>query len=227
VKKIVIALVVLLVLGAAAYGGFVWYENRNEQKANSLSDTSAKRAAAAKLAGSPDGVWQVSSGSRAGYRVEDEILRGATITATGYTTQVTGSMTLADEGTTISDAKFSVDIASITSEGFANRDQAFQRVLDASQFPTARFTMAGPVKLASFPAEGVETKVSLSGTLELKGKQVAVIFSGTAVRGGNRIDVTALIPITYTDFGIENPSNGFAKIGDTGNIDVSLGLVKG
>ena len=225
-KKLVIGLVVLVLLGAAAYGGFIWYENRNEQQATSLNDTKAKRAAAPQLAGSPDGEWKVSSGSRGGYRIEDEILRGATTTATGYTDQVTGSITLADQGTTISAANFSVDIASITSEGFANRDRAFQRVLGADEFSTATFTLSAPIKLASFPADGVETKVDIAGDVTLKGKTVRQTFTGTAVRGGSRIDITALIPITYTDFGIENPSNPLAKIGDTGTIDVSLGLVK-
>jgi len=225
-KKLLIAGVVLLVVAGAAVGGFVWYSNSQEQDETSLTDTADQRATAAPLAGSPDGRWTVASGSKGGYRVENEVLEGATVTATGYTEMITGSLTLADGGTTISGATFDVDVASITSKDFARRDRAFQEALGVTQFPTATFTQTSPVTLVSFPADNVETPVEFAGDLTLKGVTKPVTFTATAIRGGSRIDVKALIPITYTDFGIENPSNPFATIGDTGNIDVSIGFTK-
>jgi polyisoprenoid-binding protein YceI len=157
----------------------------------------------------------VGPGSKGGYRVENEILRGATVTATGYTEQITGSMTVEGDGTRIATAEFTIDVASITSE-FGQRDQAFRRVLGADEFPQATFALVEPVVLDEFPA----------GELTLRGETREVTFDATAVRGGSRIDVKALIPITYTDFGIVNPSNAGAQIGDTGNIDVTLGFTK-
>lgn len=225
-RKIVIAVVAVLVLGGAAVGGFVSYSNSQEQAQTSLSDTQGQRANAPTLSGSSDGIWKVADGSKGGYRVENEILRGATVTATGYTNKISGSITLADGGLTISAAEFDVDVASIKSENFERRDVAFQEALGAAQFPTATFQLTSPARLAAFPADAVETPVELTGNLTLKGVAKPVTFTATAVRGGTRLDVVALIPITFTDFGIENPSNAFATIGDTGNIDVSIGFVK-
>ncbi len=227
-KKVVISLLVLVALAGAAYGGFIWYERSNEQEETSLEDTAEERAAAPQLEGSPDGEWQSASGSRAGYRVEDEVLRGATVTATGYTEDVTGSMTLAEEGTRIDAATFTIDVASIVSEGFGQRDNAFRRVMETDRFPTATFTLTQPVELDAFPAEDTEISIpGVTGELTMHGVTQPVTFDATAIRGGSRIDVKALVPVTYTDFGIQNPSNSFAKIGDSGLVDVSIGFTKG
>lgn len=226
-KKVVISLVVLVALAGAAYGGFLWYEKSNEQDETSLADTAEERAAAPELTGSPDGEWTSASGSRAGYRVEDELLRGATVTATGYTEDVTGSITLAEEGTRITEATFTIDVATITSEGFGQRDNAFRRVMETDQFPTATFALTQPVELDEFPAEDVEITIpGVTGELTMHGVTRTVTFDATAIRGGSRIDVKALVPVTYTDFGIQNPSNSFAKIGDAGLVDVAIGFTK-
>ncbi len=225
-KKLLLPLLAVLVLGAAAYVGFIWYENSKEQKETSLDDTAAEREAAPELAGSPDGTWVVSEGSQGGYRVENEILRGATVTATGYTDRIEGSMTVGDDGTTISAADFTIDVSSIVSE-FGMRDNAFRRVLETDAHPEATFTLTTPITLDEFPAEDVEVSIpGVTGDLTLRGVTRPVTFDATAIRGGSRIDVKALIPITYTDFGIENPSNPTATITDEGDIDVSLGFTK-
>jgi len=226
-KKAVVALIVVLVLGGVAYGGFIWYERSNEQEETSLSDTAAERADAPELTGSPDGEWAAGEGSRAGYRVEDEILRGATVTATGYTDRVDGSITLADEGRKITDATFTIDVSSIVSEGFGQRDNAFRRVLEADRFPTATFRLTKPVQLDAFPEEDAEISIpDVTGELTMHGVTKQVTFDASAIRGGSRIDVKALVPVTYTDFGIQNPSNGVAKIGDSGLVDIAIGFTK-
>jgi polyisoprenoid-binding protein YceI len=226
-KKLLIAAVAVLAVAGVAYGGFIWYEHSHEQAETSLSDTAAKRQEAPRLTGSPDGDWIAADGSRAGYRVEDELLRGASVTATGYTDRVDGSMQLADGGTTISSATFTIDVASITSKGFGQRDNAFRRVMEADTFPTATFRLTRPVHLSEFPAEDHEVKVpDVAGTLTLHGVSRDVTFDATAIRGGARIDVKAEIPIDYTDFGVDNPSNALARIGDRGIIDMAVGFTK-
>ncbi len=225
-KKFLIPVAIVAVLAVAGVIAFVVYSNSTEQDETSLSDTTSERAAAPDLAGSPDGEWTVADGSKGGYRVENEILRGASVTATGYTSKLTGSMTLTDGGAAITAAEFEIDVPSITSDGFARRDNAFREVMAADQFPTASFVLTAPISLAAFPDESVETTIEVAGDLTLKGSTNPVMFDATAIRGGNRIDVKALIPIDYPDFGIENPSNAFAKIGDSGFIDVSIGFTK-
>ena len=226
-KKILIPVAVVVVLAVGAVVGFVIYTNSTEQDETSLADTGAERDVAPDLAGSPDGKWAVAEGSQGGYRVENEILQGATVTATGYTSDLAGSMTLTGGGAAITEASFTIDVPSITSDGFARRDNAFREVLAADEFPTASFELTEPIGLAAFPDENVETKIEVIGELTLKGSTNAVTFTATAVRGGNRIDVKALIPVTYTEFGIKNPSNSFAQITDSGFIDVSIGFTKG
>ena len=60
-----------------------------------------------------DGVWDVTSGSQAGYRVQ-EILFGQSHTAVGRTSSVTGSLTIS--ATTVTAGRFSVDLTKVTSD---------------------------------------------------------------------------------------------------------------
>src|SRR4029078_10244464 len=103
-----------------------------------------------------DGSWKVGSGSTAGYRVK-ETLFGQSNTAVGRTDQGTGSMTV--DGTKVSKATVTVDMASVKSVGnsldgaFADRrDGQFNgRIMDTEQFPTSQITVHTPRDLALLP----------------------------------------------------------------------------
>ena len=171
-----------------------------------------------------DGVWNVTSGSQAGYRVQ-EILFGQSHTAVGRTSAVTGNVTIA--GTTVTEGRFSVDLTKVTSDQ-SLRDEQFQgRIMDTSSFPTATLVLTQPIRLATLPAEGVAVNEQATGTLTMHGTTRTVTFKLTARRSGGSIEVSGSIPITFADWNISNPSGGPAETGNTGTMEFLINFVHG
>jgi polyisoprenoid-binding protein YceI len=195
----------------------------------SLSDvpSSAATAGASPVAstkGSIDGTWTVTSGSQAGYRV-NETLAGQNTTAVGRTSSVTGSFTI--KGKSVTTATFTVQMASVTSDR-SQRDQQFAgRIMDTSQFPTGTFVLTKPIALGGIPAVGKTITVSATGNLTLHGTTNAVTFTMSAKRTANEIAVTGDIPIAYGDYHIDNPSfGGFVSVGNSGTVEFLLVATK-
>jgi hypothetical protein len=103
------------------------------------------------------GTWTVGPDSTAGYRVEEQLFGVQANTAAARTNEVTGSITI--DGTTVTDAEMTVDMASMKSVGteldaaIANRrDEQFRgRIMSTDQFPNATFTLTEPIELAPVP----------------------------------------------------------------------------
>lgn len=170
--------------------------------------------------GSVDGTWTVTSGSQAGYRV-NETLAGQNTTAVGRTSSVSGSFTIA--GKSVTAATFTVQMASVTSDR-GQRDQQFAgRIMDTAQFPTGTFVLTKPIALGSVPAVGKAITVKATGNLTLHGTTNAVTFTMSAKRTGTDIAVTGDIPIIYGDYHIDNPSfGGFVSVGNSGTVEFLL-----
>jgi hypothetical protein len=65
---------------------------------------------------------------------------------------ITGSITIA--GSTVSAARFSVDLTTVKSDQ-SERDGQFQgRIMNTAMFPTAAFVLSRPIQLGSVPALG-------------------------------------------------------------------------
>jgi polyisoprenoid-binding protein YceI len=170
-----------------------------------------------------DGTWKVTTGSTAGYRVK-ETLFGQSNTAVGRTTAITGSIALA--GAKVPSGSFSVDMTKVASDR-SLRDSQFQgRIMDTAQFPTATFTLTAPIDLGAIPKDNVKITPRATGKLQLHGTTKAVTVSLTAQRTGNSIQVLGSIPVTFADYGINNPSGGPASVGDNGTLEFLLVLSK-
>ena len=79
--------------------------------------------------GAADGSWSIATGSIVGYRV-NEVLFGQSHEAVGRTSSITGSMLVS--GTTVTQAAFTVDMSSVTSDQ-SRRDAQFNgRIMDTS-----------------------------------------------------------------------------------------------
>jgi polyisoprenoid-binding protein YceI len=173
--------------------------------------------------GSVAGSWQVTGGSQAGYRV-GEVLNGQSTTAVGRTTDVTGGLTATP--TQVTEAKFTVDLTKVASDQ-ARRDGQFQnRIMQTSQFPTATFTLADPVDLATLATAAGTSTVNVQGTLALHGTTKDVSTPLTVVRSGATLTISGQVPVVFADYGIDNPSFGFVKTEDHGAIEVLLNLIK-
>ncbi|MDQ1427782.1 MAG: hypothetical protein QOK39_1258 [Acidimicrobiaceae bacterium] len=170
---------------------------------------------------SGDGVWKVSSGSTAGYRIKESLF-GVSNTAVGRTTAVTGSITIA--ATAVTTGSFSVDLTKVTSDR-SQRDGQFQgRIMDTSSFPTATFTLTQPIQLGTLPADGVQITANATGNLNLHRVTKSVTFPVTARRSAGTIQVNGSIPITFADYNISNPSGGPATTGDSGTMEFLINI---
>jgi polyisoprenoid-binding protein YceI len=162
------------------------------------------------------GTWIVTTGSTAGYRIE-ETLFGQSHTAVGRTTALTGQMTAT--ANQVTNTTVSVDLTQISSDS-GERDNQFQgRIMNTAQFPTATFTLTSPINLGTVPAPDTTVTQKASGTLTMHGTTRAIQADLTSVQTGNLIRVNGSIPITFSDWNISNPSGGPATTGDTGLIE--------
>jgi polyisoprenoid-binding protein YceI len=154
---------------------------------------------------SPTGTWQATMKSVVGYRV-NEVLAGQNNVAVGRTNSVTGSMTV--DGSSVTAATFTAQMADVHSDQSQRDGQFDGRIMDVARYPTATFTLTSPISLGTTPATGVTVHASATGTLMLHGQTHTVTFPVSARYSGTSIDVNGSIPITFADYGIDNPSFG-------------------
>jgi polyisoprenoid-binding protein YceI len=162
-------------------------------------------AAPGSTAGPLAGAWRVGAGSVVGYRVK-EVLLGQDNIAVGRTRSVTGHLTIA--GTTLTQAGFTVQMATIHSDQ-SQRDAQFDgRIMAVSTYPTGTFALTRPISLAPLPATGTVRTYSATGLLTLHGHSKPVTFTVAAKRTGQGITISGAIPVVFADWNIPNPSFG-------------------
>jgi polyisoprenoid-binding protein YceI len=162
-------------------------------------------AAGTASAASVTGKWRVAAGSVVGYRV-NEVLAGQNNVAVGRTSDVSGSMTV--DGSTVTTASFSVEMATIHSDQ-SERDAQFDgRIMDTASYPTGTLTLTTPIDLGTVPADGGIHSYQANANLTLHGRTRAVTFTLQAERTSAGIKVSGSIPIVFADWGIANPSFG-------------------
>ncbi len=171
------------------------------------------------------GTWNVTSGSKAGYRVR-EVLLGQSATAVGRTTDVSGALVL--DGTVLRAARFSVPLETVVSDQ-GERNVAFRtRIMDVARFPTARFVLASPVSLGRLPAPDKIIAREAHGDLTMHGVTHALAVKISAERTGDSIYVLADATVVFADWHIQNPSvGGFVTTASQGTLEVLLHLVQG
>ena len=228
VKRGLIAIPVLIAL---AFGAILIYANFINDPPDRLSEAQlSERVAEAATSpstdgtdppsgASVDGTWNVTEESEFGYRVE-EVLFGINTTAAGRSNQISGSMSI--DGTTVTDASFTVDVGSITSDE-TRRDSQFRgRIMEVDQFPEATFTLGAPIEFGTVPVAGDQITASATGDLTLHGVTRSVTFDVTAEAGANRIGVLGTIPVRFADYDIDNPSIGGVTTEDNGLLEFIL-----
>ncbi len=173
--------------------------------------------------GPVSGTWVASTGSLAGYRV-NELLFGQTHTAVGRTSKVSGGLVIS--GTEIAAADFSVDMASVKSDQGARDAQFRGFIMRTADYPKATFQLTSPIQMGAVPAIGQKITEQAVGDLTMRGVRRSISFALSAERlPDDTIDVNAEIPIRFSDWHIPNPSFAVARVGSTGIIEVLLQMV--
>jgi polyisoprenoid-binding protein YceI len=208
-----VVVVVVLAVGAP----FVYIHFIEGPAPAKLSLSSTPAPGADLTAAQIDGKWVVSTGSQAGYRVQ-EVLAGQDNTAVGRTSSVTGSMHIA--GTTVSSASFVVDLRNVASDQ-SQRDAQFNgRIMNTAQFPNATFTLTKPISFGQVPRVNQTIDVKAVGRLTMHGVTKPVTATMQARDSGSIIEVTGQIPVIFSDWNIANPSFGsFVKTEDNGLVE--------
>lgn len=219
----------LVVVGVGGPYVFIHFVEGPAKPKLALPSSGSSGAAGAHLASSSGssvtGTWSVSSGSVAGYRVQ-EILLGQHATAAGRTHDVSGSLVI--RGTTVTRARYTVALATVVSDQAQRNAQFDGRIMDVAKYPTATFTLTKPIVLAALPAPGTVVSTTATGTLTMHGTTHAVTLAVKAERLGTGIDVLADATILFADWHIANPSvGGFVTTADKGILEVLLHLRRG
>ena len=173
------------------------------------------------LAPDTDGTWTIGPGSSAGYRV-DEVLNGANVTVAGTTGQVTGSVVV--QSGDLASAEVTVDVASISTDT-SQRDSYFRsNVMDVATYPTATFTVQGPVDLPELT--GTPVTVPVTGDLTVHGTTRQVRTDLAVVRTAEGVEVSGAVPVVFADFGVSAPNLGFVRVEDRGQVEFLLRLTR-
>jgi polyisoprenoid-binding protein YceI len=160
------------------------------------------------------------AGSFVGYRVDERYLGVGVRTAVGRTSAVSGTVTVS--GDRVEGADLRADMTTVRSDQ-ARRDDALRsRAIETDRYPSARFTLAGPVAVA---AKARQAK----GALTLHGRRaaIAVTVRGQRLSGG-RLELVGSAPIRFATFAIEPPSvAGLVTVSDHGVLEFRLVLARG
>ncbi|HEX6619711.1 MAG TPA: YceI family protein [Solirubrobacteraceae bacterium] len=160
------------------------------------------------------------AGSFVGYRVDERYLGVGVRTAVGRTSAVTGAVTV--NGDRVEDADLRADMTTVRSDQ-ARRDDALRhRAIETDRYPSARFTLAGPIAIGARPRRG-------KGTLTLHGRRAAIAVTVRGQRlSGDRLELVGSAPIRFAPFAIERPSvAGLVTVSDYGVLEFRLVLARG
>jgi polyisoprenoid-binding protein YceI len=224
--KVVLAAVVVVVLVG---GAGVWYfvlRDTAETTASLDAIGTPSGTAAGPARTSADGNWKVAPGTDifVGYRVE-ELFAGQTVkkTATGRTTSVTGTMTVA--GSSIPAVEIKADTTKLKSDE-TRRDSAIgTRGLETQKFPEATFKLTTPITLPSPPVKDQEVSVTATGDLTLHGVTKSVQVPLKAKWTGPTITVAGSTSIAFADYKISPIEISILKTDDNGVLELQLAFV--
>jgi polyisoprenoid-binding protein YceI len=210
--------VVLLVVG----GGFAVYkifiESDPEPPAKITKTTTVE-------GGALDGTYRVGPGdtnSFVGYRVQEQLVGGVVEqTATGRTSDITGSFTITDR--TVQDVTVTADLRTLTSDRTQRDDAIKDRGLESNRFPEAKFVLSEPIERPTVPAVGETVTATARGEFTLHGvtKQVEIPLEGRW--DGRDVQVVGRLHIVFSDYGIQAPTSPVvASIDDEGEMEFQL-----
>ena len=217
VRKVVAALIVLALLAVA--GPWVYINLIKDDAPDALTLQPAVTTTAGEVqqpTNATDGEWAVVADSVVGYRVK-EILFGQDTEGVGRTSDVTGSLVIANNEVT--SAEFSVDMTTIKSDSSRRDRQVNNRILDTATFPTATFALNDPIALTPEALAGSDFTANTTGTLTLRGVTKTVPVALTARLVDNVIEVNGSIEIVFAEWQIPDPSISAIVVEDRGLLE--------
>jgi len=181
-------------------------------------------------AASVPGTWTVGADSIVGYRVRERLASlSADSDAVGRTSSITGTVTIAGSGTslTVTKADFSVDMTSLASDKQMRDNRLRSQGIETDTFKTSTFTLTSPVTLPANALTGTAVDVTLHGDLTLHGVTKTIDIPAKAQLNGSAIQVLGSLSFPFSDYNIVAPNIGnFVTVQDTGTLEFLVNLTK-
>ena len=224
-------LTIIVVMSAAAYAYF-FSGLRTSPASLGLSTPSASSSPTTAATGLA-ATWKVTTGSLAGYRVQ-ELFVGETSKhlAVARTSNVSGGLTVSGDpsGYKVSGITLTADLTGLHSvdqvagRNVSQRDGIVMSQLATQQFPNATFTAATtsvPGSVTSTPAD-----VTLPGKLTIHGVTKDVTATAHAQAVGDKIEIAGTLTINMADYGVSPPRAPFVTVDPTATIEFDVFLAK-
>jgi polyisoprenoid-binding protein YceI len=223
-------LAIVVLMGAATYAYF-FSGLRTSPPSLGLSTppASPQTSATTGLAGT----WKVTTGSLAGYQVQ-ELFAGEASKhlAVARTSNVSGSLTVSGEasGYQVSGITLTADLTTLQSvdqvagRNVSQRDGIVARQLETQQIPLATFTAS----TASVPGSvtGAPVDVTLLGRLTIHGVTKDVTATAHAQVAGDKIEIAGKLTINMADYSVSPPQAPFVTVDPTAVIEFHVFLTK-
>jgi polyisoprenoid-binding protein YceI len=228
---IVAAAAGVLAIAIAGIGAYVYFFSnlRSSPTTLGLSASPSPAVASSGLAGT----WNVTSGSLAGYRVQELFVgENSKHVAVARTSNVIGGLTVSADagGYVVSGVTLTADLSSLHSvdqvvgRNVTQRDGVVSRQLNVQQFPNATFTAT-----SASVTGGVTTSqadVTVAGKLTIHGVTKDVTVSAKAQAVGDKIEIAGTTAINMADYGLTPPQAPFVTVDSAITIDFDVFLVK-
>ena len=220
----------IVAIALVGVGGYVYFFSslRSSPAALGLS-ASPLPTASSGLAGT----WTVTTGSLAGYRVQELFVGDPSKhVAVARTSNVSGGLTVSGDasGYRVSAITLTVDVSSLQSvdqvvgRNVTQRDGVVSRQLDVQQFPNATFTATS----ASIPGTVTTSHadVTVAGKLSIHGVTKEVTVSAKAQAAGDKIEIAGTMAINMADYGVTPPRAPFVTVDPAATIDFDVFLIR-
>ncbi|MGH9048584.1 MAG: YceI family protein [Acidimicrobiia bacterium] len=225
VRLVLKILIAVLAVGLLAVGGLfaaykTWWESDPEPRAE-IEETEVTEGSEL------DGIYTVAPGppeapTFVGYRVTEQFAAAVVeSTATGRTSDVTGSFTIS--GNTVSEVSVTANLLTLTSDR-DQRDNAIKtRGLESERFPEATFVLTEPIELPAEPQLGETVDTTAVGDFTLHGVTKRVDIPVQGRWDGVNIQVVGNLHVVFADYGMEAPGSPLlASVDDEGEMEFQV-----
>jgi polyisoprenoid-binding protein YceI len=177
------------------------------------------------------GEWAPGDGSVAGYRVREQLaMLPAPSDAVGRTSEVTGTVEIDDDGSSIAALAGSfieIDLTTLESDESRRDDRIRTSGLQTDTYPTTTFELTDDIAVPEAIRDGSTVKADAQGNLILHGVTRSVTIPLQIRLSGNSVEIVGSQVITLSDYEIDvSAFGGFVSVEDEGTIEFELSLMR-
>jgi polyisoprenoid-binding protein YceI len=206
IRKLILGLILLLVLGGAGYMGYLYYVGSSTDFTD-INEAAATLEVEDESAGTVFSI--VSEESQVSFTLEED-LRGTRTTVVGTTSEVAGDIFVNFENPQASEVGvITINARSLETDNAMRNGQIRSNILRSSrdEYEFITFTPTAINGLPETVSVGESYDVEIVGDLQILDASNPVTFAATiTIESETRLSGTATVEISYGDWGIPVPS---------------------